>query len=102
MVDNAGSQKQQAVLDWGAAQRPTVTLQWLPTHGSWLNQVEIWFSILSRKCLRRASVRSIQDLRDLIPRFLNTWNTHFAHPFEWTYTGKPLAVAPPHYELLAA
>jgi hypothetical protein len=52
--------------------------------------------------LRRASVRSTQDLRDLIHRFIKTWNTHFAHPFEWTYTGKPLAVAPRHYELLAA
>ena len=87
---------------WCAAQRPKVTLHWLPTHGSWLNQVEIWFSILSRKCLRRASVRSTQDLRDLIHRFIKTWNTHFAHPFEWTYTGKPLAVTPEHYELLAA
>ena len=75
---------------------------WLPTHGSWLNQVEIWFSLLSRKCLRRASVRSTQDLRALIQRFIKTWNTPFAHPFEWTYTGKPLAVAPQHYELLAA
>jgi transposase len=102
IVDNAGYHKKQAVLDWCAAQRPKVTLHWLPTHGSWLNQVEIWFSILSRKCLRRASVRSTHDLRDLIHRFIKTWNTHFAHPFEWTYTGKPLAVAPQHYELLAA
>lgn len=101
-VDNAGFHKKQAVLDWCAAQRPKSTLHWLPTHGSWLNQGEIWFSILSRKCLRRASVRSPQDLRALIHRFIKTWNTHFAHPFEWTYTGKPLAVAPQHYELLAA
>jgi transposase len=102
IVDNAGYHKQQAVLDWCAAQRPKVTLHGLPTHGSWLNQVEIGFSILSRKCLRRASVRSTQDLRTLLHRFIKIWNTHFAHPFEWTYTGKPLAVAPQHYELLAA
>ena len=102
IMDNASYHKKQAVLDWCAAQRPTVILHWLPAHGSWLNQVEIWFSILSRKCLRRASVRSRQDLRDLIPRFIKTWNTHFAHPFEWTYTGKPLAVSPHHHELLAA
>jgi transposase len=102
LLDNAGYPKKQAVLDWCATQRPPVTLPWLPTHGSWLNQVEIWCSILSRKCLRRASVRSTPDLRGLIPRFIKTWNTHFAHPFEWTYTGKPLAVAPQHYELLAA
>jgi transposase len=102
IVDNASYHKKQAVLDWCAAQRPQVTLHWLPAHGSWLNQVEIWFSLLSRKCLRRASVRSPLDLRDLIHRFIKTWNTHFAHPFEWTYTGKPLALAPQHYELLAA
>jgi len=102
MVDNASYHKKQAVLDWCAVQRPPVTLPWLPAHGSWLNQVELWFSSLSRKCLRRASVRSTQDLRHLIHRFIQTWNTHFAHPFEWTYTGKPLAVTPQHYELLAA
>ena len=102
IVDNAGYPKKQAVLDGCAAQRPRVTLPWLPAHGSWLNQVEIWFSILSRKCLRRASVRSTPDLRALLPRFIHAWNTHFAHPFDWTYTGKPLAIAPQHYELLAA
>jgi putative transposase len=102
IVDNASYHTKQEVLDWCAAQRPKVTLHWLPTHGSWLNQVEIWFSILSRKCLRRASVRSTQDLRTLIQRFIKSWNTHFAHPFEWTYTGKPLAVSPQQYELLAA
>jgi hypothetical protein len=57
---------------------------------------------ISRNCLRRAKVRSTQDWRNLIPRFIKTWNTQFAHPFEWTYTGKPLAVAAQHYELLAA
>src|SRR5262249_56921265 len=90
IVDNAGYHKKQAVLDWGAAQRPKVTLHWLPTHGSWLHQVEIWFSILSRKCVRRASVRSTQELRDLMPRFLHTWNTHFPHPFPSPYTRHPL------------
>jgi transposase len=102
IMDNASYHKKQAVLDWCAAQRPKVMLHWLPAHGSWLTQVEIWFSILSRKCLRRARVRSTQDLRALIPRFLTTWNMHFAHPFAWTYTGKPLAVTAQHYELLAA
>ena len=102
IVDNASYHKKQAVLEWCAAQRPKVTLHWLPAHGSWLNQVEIWFSILSRKCLRRASVRSTHDPRTFIQRFLKTCNTHFAPPFEWTYTGRPLAVSPHHYKLLAA
>jgi hypothetical protein len=102
IVDNASDHKKHAGLDWCAAQRPKVTLHWVPAHGSWLNQGEMWFSILSRKCLRRASVCSTPDLRALIPRFIKTWNTHFAPPFEWTYTGKPLAVMPQHSELLAA
>jgi transposase len=102
MVDNASYPKKQAVLDWCAAQRPKITRHGLPAQGSWLNQIELWFSILSRKCLRRSSVRATQDLRDLIHRFIKPWHTHFAHPFEWTYTGKPLAVAPQHSELLAA
>jgi transposase len=102
IVDNAGFHKKQAVLAWCAAQRPKVTLHGLPTHGAWLNQVAIGFSLLSRKCLRRASVRSTEELRILLPRFIKTWNTHFAHPFEWPYTGKPLAVAPQHSEVLAA
>ena len=72
MVDNAGFHKTQAVLDWCAAQCPKVTLHWLPTPGSWLNPVAIGFSLLSRKCLRRASVRSTEDVRLLIPRCIKT------------------------------
>jgi DDE superfamily endonuclease len=102
MVDNASYHKKQAVLDWCAAPRPTVTLPWVPAPGSGLKQVELWCSLVRRKCWRRARVRSTQDVRNLLPRFVKTWNTYFAHPFAWTYTGKPLAVAPPPYEVLAA
>jgi transposase len=102
IMDNASYHTKQEVIDWCAAQRPKITIHWLPFHGSWLNQIEIWFSILARKCLRRASVTSTRELRHLIHRFINTWNEHFAHPFEWTYTGKPLAVSPQQFELLAA
>jgi transposase len=99
ILDNAGYHTKQEVLDWCAAQRPQITLHWLPYHGSWLNQVEIWFSILTRKCLRRASVASTRQLRHLLHRFLETWNRHFAHPFKWTYTGKPLAVSQEQFDL---
>jgi hypothetical protein len=94
--DTAGYHTQHAVLDWGAAHRPTVTLHWWPPPGAWLTHVEMWFSLLSRHCLRRASVRSTQALRTLLPRFLTPWNTPFAPPLAWTYTGTPLAVAPQH------
>jgi transposase len=99
ILDNAGYPSKQEVLDWCAAQRPKIILHWLPSHGSWLNQVEIWFSILTRKCLRRASLASTRQLRHLIHRFLETWNQHFAHPFKWTSTGKPLTVSAEQFAL---
>jgi transposase len=61
-----------------------------PQHCSWLNQVEIWFSILTRKLLRRASCTSTDDLRDRILAFIAYFNRTMAKPFAWTYTGRPL------------
>ena len=61
-----------------------------PKHCSWLNQVEIWLSILTRKLLRRASFTSTDDLRDRIRAFIAYFNRTMAKPFAWTYTGRPL------------
>lgn len=61
-----------------------------PKHTSWLNQVEIWFSILVRKLLKRASFTSIEDLRQRILDFIDYFNKTMAKPFKWTYTGRPL------------
>jgi len=61
-----------------------------PKHTSWLNQVEIWFSILVRKLLKRASFTSIDDLRQRILDFIAYFNKTMAKPFKWTYMGKPL------------
>ena len=101
-VDTARSPQPQAVLAGGAAHRPTGTRPGLPAPGSWLTQGESGFSSVSRQGLRRASVRSTQDRRTLMPRFSHPWNPHFAQPFDWTDTGNPLAIAPPPNELLAA
>ena len=62
-----------------------------PKHCSWLNQVEIWFSILVRKLLRRASFTSTDDLRSRILAFIAYFNRTMAKPFAWTYSGRPLA-----------
>lgn len=62
-----------------------------PVHTSWLNQVEIWFSILIRKLLKRASFSSTEDLQQRILRFIDYFNKTMAKPFKWTYTGRPLA-----------
>ena len=61
-----------------------------PKHTSWLNQIEIWFSILVRKLLKRASFSSIDDLRQRILNFIEYFNLTMAKPFKWTYTGRPL------------
>ena len=62
-----------------------------PKHASWLNQIEIWFSILARKLLRRGSFSSKQDLKERIEQFIAYFNKTMAKPFKWTKTGKPLA-----------
>ncbi len=62
-----------------------------PKHCSWLNQIELWFSILVRKLLRRASFVSTIDLRARILAFVEYFNRTMAKPFRWTYTGRPLA-----------
>ena len=55
----------------------------LPVHASWLSFIEVWFSILSRKCLRRASFTDAIMATQEIEGFMATYNTHLAHPFEW-------------------
>lgn len=61
-----------------------------PRHCSWLNQVEIWFSILARRVLKRASFNSIADLRGRVLDFIHYFNDVLGKPFRWTYTGRPL------------
>jgi hypothetical protein len=61
-----------------------------PKHTSWLNQIEIWFSILVRRLLKRASFTSVADLRQRILAFIDYFNKTMAKPFKWTYTGRPL------------
>jgi hypothetical protein len=61
-----------------------------PKHTSWMNQVELWFSILVRRVLRRGSFSSVDDLRQRILAFIAYFNATMAKPFKWTYTGRPL------------
>ena len=56
-----------------------------------MNQVEIWFSILVRRLLKRASFASVDELRERILQFIDYFN-RTAKPFKWTYTGQPLTV----------
>lgn len=61
-----------------------------PKHCSWMNQIEIWFSILAARLLRRASFVSTEQLAERIRKFIDYFNKTLAKPFRWTFTGIPL------------
>ncbi len=74
----------------------------LPKHSSWLNQIETVFGIIMRKVVRRGNFPSVENLEDKLRQFLDYYNKTMAHPFNWTYTGKPMQpskraeYSPPH------
>ena len=67
-----------------------VVFHYTPKHSSWMNQIEIWLSILVRKLLKRGSFTSIEDLRAKVLAFIDYYNQTMAKPFKWTYQGKAL------------
>ena len=69
-----------------------IVFRYTPKHASWLNQIEIWLSILTRKLLRRGSFLSVEDLQAQVLAFIAYYNRTMAKPFQWTYTGKALCV----------
>ena len=75
---------------WLQSPGKRVVLHFVPTHGSWLNLIEVWFAILQAKALKGQSFDSAEALRGRILEFAQTWNEHFAHPFKWDYTGEGL------------
>ena len=68
-----------------------IVFHYTPKHASWMNQVEIWLSILVRKLLKRGNFTSVDDLRDKVFAFIAYFNATMAKPFKWTYRGKALA-----------
>lgn len=67
-----------------------IVFHYTPKHASWLNQIEIWFSILGRKLLKRGSFRSLEELEQKVLAFIEYYNQAMAKPFKWTYQGKVL------------
>jgi putative transposase len=65
-----------------------VVFHYTPVHASWLNQIEIWLSILTRKVLKRGSFTSVDDLKEKVLAFIEYYNRTMARPFKWKY--KPL------------
>jgi transposase len=74
---------------WWLLTTPASTRTTPPSHASWLNQVELFFSILARRLLKRAEFRSVQDLVTKVMTFITDYN-RTARPFRWTYDGRPL------------
>jgi DDE superfamily endonuclease len=68
-----------------------IVFHYTPTHASWMNQVEIWLSILVRKLLKHGNFTSVADLKAQVLAFIDYYNRTMAKPFAWTYTGKALA-----------
>jgi len=68
-----------------------IVFHYTPKHASWMNQVEIWLSILARKLLKRGNFTSVEDLKAKVLAFVEYFNRTMAKPFKWTYRGKALA-----------
>jgi putative transposase len=88
ITDNLSTRATENVNKWLAA-HPRWRFQFTPTHASWLNQIEIFFSILWRRLLKHGIFTSEQDLAEQMLAFVETYN-QTAKPFKWTYTGKVL------------
>lgn len=81
-----GAQRRQ----WLGSEDKRIVVHFVPFHASWLNRIEIWFGILKKKCLSYGHFLSLEQLRQDILDFIDTWNQHYAHPFSWSYTGEGL------------
>lgn len=91
IVDNLSVHKHKDVKEWVAGKRK-ITLHFTPTYSSWLNQVEIWFNILTKDVIKGGIWKSSRQLADQLMEYIKTYNKTRAKPFEWTYTGKPLKI----------
>jgi hypothetical protein len=88
-MDNGSSHRGQACIDRITTQWPTVVPVHTPVHASWLNQVEIYFSILQRKALTPNDFRSLTALEERLREFARYYES-IAQPFEWKFTRKDL------------
>jgi transposase len=94
ICDNVSIHHGREVHKW-FVKHPRFIVHFTPVHGSWMNQVEQWFSILQRKRLRIVDFASKEDLHAKLMQFIVEWNEH-AHPFNWSTqsVAKVMAAAP--------
>lgn len=82
VMDNYAAHKRAEIKAW-LAEHPRIHVHFTPTSGSWLNLVEVWFSIIERQAVHRGSFTSVHQLNTRIRDFINGWNDR-CHPFVWT------------------
>jgi len=84
VLDNLSTHKGDEVDAW-LAEHPKVTFHFTPTGSSWLNQVEIWFGIITRQAIRRGTFKSLRQLITVINEYIVNWNQD-SEPFGWSAT----------------
>jgi DDE superfamily endonuclease/Winged helix-turn helix len=88
VMDNYAAHKHPAVKTWLAA-NPRVVVHFTPTHASWMNLVEVWFSLIERQAIHRGTFVSVKDLNAKIRAYIDGWNDR-SHPFVWTKTAEQI------------
>jgi len=91
IVDNLSIHKHKDVKQWLEGKRK-IKLHYTPTYSSWLNQVEIWFNILTKDVVKGGIWGSSKQLADQLMEYIKTYNSTRAKPFNWTYSGNPLEI----------
>ncbi len=92
IADNLSIHKHKDVKEWLSGKRK-IQLHFTPTYSSWLNQVEIWFNILTKDVVKGGIWQSSEQLAKQLMEYVETYNTTRAKPFKWTYTGEPLTIS---------
>lgn len=92
IVDNLAVHKHKDVKEWIEGKRK-IHLHFTPTYSSWLNQIEIWFNILTKDVVKGGIWSSSQQLANQLLEYVKTYNETRAKPFQWTYTGEPLTIS---------
>ena len=81
VADHYATHKHSAVKAW-LARNPRITMDFTPTCGSWMNLVEVFFGIIARQAIRRATFTSVTDLQVATGTYIDAWNQH-CEPFRW-------------------
>jgi putative transposase len=92
IADNLSIHKHKDVKQWLEGKRK-IQLHFTPTYSSWLNQVEIWFNILTKDVVKGGIWQSSEQLAGQLMEYVKTYNDSRAKPFKWTYTGEPLTIS---------